>query len=102
MYTYFEITHFDGAIGQHVTQAYRWSWQTCPYQGDQYVCIEANAGTDTLPDWTHEEGVDNRRQLSSWIKRQAREAAKELAQWQKEQAELAEQARLDVAEFMAG
>jgi hypothetical protein len=88
-YTYITLTHFDECTGESFTQDYRWSWQTCPCQGDQYIELEANAGTADASDWIFENGLNDQRDLSHWLKQQERESARAREIWETDQAELA-------------
>ena len=85
-YTEFEITWFDSADGSSGIQMYRWSWQKCQLQGDQYIVIEADTEDG---EWSFEEGLNNKRELTQWVKGKIKEAQEELACWETDQVELA-------------
>ena len=85
-YTEFSITWFDSADGSSGIQKYRWSWQTCPFLGDQYIVIEADTEDG---EWLFEEGLNDKRELSQWVKGKIKQSQEELACWETDQAELA-------------
>ena len=85
-YTEFSITWFDSADGSSGIQRYRWSWQTCPFLNDQYIVIEADTEDGG---WLFEEGLNNKRELSQWVKGKIKQSQEELACWETDQAELA-------------
>ena len=85
-YTEFSITWFDSADGSSGISVYRWSWQVCPLQGDQYIVIEADTDDG---EWLFEEGLNNKRELKRWIKAKIKQSQEELDFWEADQAELA-------------